>query len=206
MYDTLENEFVLENSGSVVRSTIFATVAYIDLMRIAGGVLDGKVIHLEKIKLLDELLLGDLKDQQSVIICRFTDEIDFVHKYLQSQKLKAAKLHGKVSSIEEREKIISNFMKKKVMYLVAQASLLSHGVDLSSSTNMIVYSQPNGPELRKQVEDRIITLNDDKDVLIIDLLIEKSVDEDLYDSYMGNERMRQTFDRAVIRCQTKQHT
>ena len=86
--------------------------------------------------------------------------------------------------------------------MFVQPQVFSHGLDASSSTCMIYYSQPNGEEFRKQSEDRVITMSDEKDVLIIDILCEKSVDEDAREGFLNKENSRQKFDRAVARCQS----
>ena len=196
-YNTLEKEYVLEYKNKVISKSIYATTSHIHLMRICGGFIDGKNVHQEKLKDLKYLLENDLKGEQVIIICRYIEEVEWLYKML-SKKYKGAYLHKDVKR-PDRTKIKNDFNSKKIQFITTSASIIAHGTDLSGGETIIGYSQPNGEEVRSQVEDRIITLKDTKNVLIIDLLVKGTVDEDARKAYIEGQSQRDMFERAVKR-------
>lgn len=199
-YDTLEKEYVLEYHNNVISKSIYATTAHGLLMRICGGHIDGKLVHKEKVKDLKYLLENDLLNEQLVIVCRFTEEILMLKKEL--KKYKPTTLYGETP--RPKRKIIKKAFKEgDIPILIVQGSVVAHGTDLASAETIIFYSQPSGDEIRSQVEDRIITVADKKQVLIIDILIKDTVDSDTRFSYINEESHRETFNRMVRRWRNK---
>jgi hypothetical protein len=77
---------------------------------------------------------------------------------------------------------------------------VAHGVNLSSSTNFVRYSQPSGHEITEQSEKRLFTLDDENVYHIYDILVKDTVDEDARESFLNNESSRNQFNKAVQRC------
>jgi superfamily II DNA or RNA helicase len=201
-YDVVENEFVLEKHDM---KTIFATEAHMWMMRMCGGMRrtrnDGFIMEWHgKIDAVKELLDGDLKDDSAVIFCRFKAEVYSLYTLLSAHKIKCDIYTGDQNK-DLRRKIIAHFnSNKKPNVLIAHPAAISHGTDLSAATCIIFYSQPPGGELRDQSEKRIMTYADEKHMLIIDLLVKDSVDEDTRMGHLEGDSRRKIFERAVKRC------
>lgn len=198
-YNTLEDEFILEYKGDVLGKTIYAMRTHTWLMQMCGGFIDNKLVWDGKIKLLLEILTQELSDEQVVIFCRFKDEIHTLTEVLnKAMPNSTVCMHGDLS---RKQKAINKkvFISGVATYFVSQPSVVAHGVDLKNATAIIYYSQPPGEELRAQTEERIITLADEKTVLIIDILVKNSVDMDARDTYLNNETQRDMFERLIAR-------
>lgn len=204
-YDTIEKEFVYDKQDM---KTIFATEAHIWMMRICGGMRrtrnDSFLLEWDgKLKVLKELLSTDLKNESVVVFCRFKAEVYRLNNiltatYTEKENLKSCSFTGDFKK-DMRRKIIKEFNEKHIKILIAHPAAISHGTDLSAATCIIFYSQPNGGEIRDQSEKRIMTYADEKHMLIIDLLVKDTVDEDTRIGHLEGNSRREMFERAVKR-------
>jgi superfamily II DNA or RNA helicase len=200
IYKTIEDEFILEYKKHFDK-TIYAMRAFQWLARLCGGFVEDDFIWDGKLKLLKEVLTDELANEQVVVFCRFKSEINFIYSYL--EKYIADKmftiLYGDTPP-KKRKQILNNFRNGNYAFLIT-SSVIQYGVDLKNASAIIYYSQPNGEEARVQTEDRIITLSDEKTVLIIDLLVKNTVDSDIRTSHILHESERQLFERSIKRRQ-----
>lgn len=200
-YDVVEQEYVYEEQDM---KTIFATQSHIWMMRLCGGFRKRKnsnkydLIWDGKIKILKELLKNELQGQNVVIFCRFKVEVYYIKTILLKLGFKTVAITGDAAQ-DLRRIILKNFRCKNFNILCAHPNAISHGTDMSSATTIIFYSQPNGKEIRSQSEKRIMTYADELHMLIIDILVKNTIDEDTRNGYLENESSRTIFDRAVQR-------
>lgn len=185
VYARVEKEFVLE-VGTELKETIWATQRFIWLRRLCGGSVEGRLIHNEKLKALADLLDGELAGEQVIIWADFIEEIALI-----SSMLGCCPVYGDIPT-REREQIRLAFQGGRQRFFVAQPGCFRHGTDLSAASTMIYYSSPLGRETREQTEDRFVNLSKEGSLLIIDIIVEGTVDEDI------QQAMRKKYRRGEI--------
>jgi len=205
VYKTLEDEYVLEYKNTSDK-TIYAMNAYTWMMRLCSGFVKDKQEWLGKTNEIIYLLKNELLDEQIVIGCRFKNDINQLlininnNLDLQKKGIDATYVHGDITQKKRRQHII-DFKTGKHKVLITQHSIIAHGQDLKNATTIIHYSQPIGEEIRDQFDDRIITLSDEKTVLIIDILVKDTVDIDTRKAHIHHTGMRDIFENTIKRRQ-----
>lgn len=170
--------------------TMFKPVVDSLAWRLLGGTLD-RYQHAAKFKELNHLLTGELKNEKVVVWFRYNDEIRAADRYLDSN-VSAATVVGASHDRRLREmqneglKLFKEARHPRV--LLVQEKAMRYGEDLSAASAAIYFSSYPSLELRKQTEDRIVTVHDDEPRLIIDLITEDTIEEDQYDA---------TFDKVM---------
>ncbi len=169
------------------------------LRRITGGyATDGTFIHQGKIKELISLVGYELLNEQVVVFAVYIEEIHQISKIFTRNNISHTMLYGAVSP-EERARRIEEFSSGKIRVLMGQPEVFKHGVDLSCAGTIIYYSSPVGLETRMQSEDRVINIHTQNGVAIIDILAEKTVDEDIYESLQNKETYQELIQRMIRR-------
>lgn len=174
VYDTAEDEFILEMAGEEIDNTIYSITAYTWLRRIAGGLIEGNVWPgkaVEVLKLAEQ-------EHQLVVWCEFHDEIDYLVNYLKSMGRLAYAIDGRVRPTL-RDGLYEQFKRRMINVLVCQPRSFRYGVDLGMCTTEMYYSSPTSLEVREQSEDRAVRVDDRAGVHIIDLVTDDTVDEDI---------------------------
>lgn len=198
-YNQMEETFIKEFEDKE-ESTIYAPVNFMWLQQLTGGHIDGKLIYKGKIEELKNILDNDIeKNEQVVIVCSFIQEIQTLQKEL-SKKHSVAAIYGKIPK-PTRSIIKKDFLEKKFKLLIAEGSIIARGVDLKSAKTLIFYSQPRSAEVKDQVEDRVITLEDSEHVAIINMYVKNTVDEDRYLELKDGRTNRDSWERVLKRSQ-----
>jgi SNF2 family DNA or RNA helicase len=147
------------------------------LHRLAGGFfMDMESDH--KTKELMYLLTGDLSDQKVVVWFRFNKELHRCYQECIKKKIKAEWITGKTKE-QDRISKIKSFQESDTRVLLCQMACLRYGVNLSSGSAAIYFSNSWEFELRSQSEDRIIHPSKKEPALLIDLVTKDTIDEDL---------------------------
>ena len=174
IYNTVEEEFILEVGSEELDRTIWAIVRYTWLRRLCDGVVDFKTIHQQKLKALGDLITGNLRGESVVIWCNFNSEIKRVAAWLRQQhRLQCLTFFGD----DDASEVMNRFQRGHGAILIAQPAKAAFGLDFSRADTCIYYSSPLSVEKRIQSEDRIVSPG--KDALIIDLVIKNTVDVDI---------------------------
>jgi len=200
IYEKIEKEFLLDYLD-VQQETIYATTKYIWLRRLCGGFVDREFVSYAKIKELENLLEGELKNEQVVIIAHFVPEVKQIAKYF-SKKYSVGMVYGGVSK-RKRPEIYKAFQKGDLDLIVAQPVTIRHGVNLSASDTVVFYSSPEGGETREQVEDRVVNTAKNDSSLIIDLVCQDTIEEDLMKNLVRKEGKQAMMRKLVQRLQKK---
>lgn len=190
-YNQVIDTFTLEE-----KRTIYATQKFLWLRQLASGFSDRRFIDRFKTLELQSLIQDELRNDQIIIWCSYTWEIDTIVSHERS--IKASRIYGE-TPLEERKEIIAGFRSGKIQNIVAQPETLKWGKDLSACDTMIFFSSPLGLATREQVEDRNIHMNKTESSLIIDLLTYDSIDEDIYEALIEKESRTQMMQRIVQR-------
>jgi len=196
VYNTLKTEFIYELDEEF-RVTKYATVKFNWMRKLLGGMFDGKRIWDGKCAEIKYLINNDLKGQPLIIWCQYIEEILFLQDYFNEYFLKKYKknaykrkkiavIYGEIKKVE-REKIIIKFQKGLLDWIFAQPTTLRYATDFSRAPTMIYYSMP-GRETRRQTEDRFISAEMTEPKLLIDLIVENTVEEGLYTSFKLKEQ------------------
>ncbi len=197
VYDTLKEEFILELDGRVINSTILSITQFIWMRRLFGGFVEDDYIFDGKLEELILLLGGELKNEPVIIWCSFIQELKFLNRKIKGSQI----IYGGVKQ-KDRETILRHFQNEKITTLIAQPECFKYGLDLSISNTMIYYSTPLGLETRLQTEDRIVDLEKSA-ALIIDLVIEDSIDMDIMKNLERKESKMQLVKNIVRRLQNE---
>jgi len=144
------------------------------LRQLCGGFAEDEFVWNGKAKELCNLLLGELKQEQVVVWFDYNKELRMIEKILPSE---TETITGE-NKPETRDFIRRRFNAGKFRILLVQQRVAQMGFDLSGSDTAIYYSEPLGYLSKKQTEDRVISLNKKNNILIVNLLVKNSVDED----------------------------
>lgn len=200
MYKKIAKDFMIEIDGKVVDATVYAHTKYLWLRRLCGGFVDGKMLFGDKVTELVYLLRTELKNQQVVVWCRFTDEIEYLSDYLTQLGFTVGMVYGKIPP-KNRPMIQEAFQKGSFDIFLLQPGCFKYGVNLSCASTMIYYSTPESGETRQQSEDRTIDVSLATGCLIIDLIVEDSLEEDILLSLRKKESNQSMMRRIVQRMQ-----
>lgn len=194
VYKKAARDFILKHEETF-DFTLWAPVKWGWLRKICGGFLDGKFINPAKLNQLKYLLENDLHGQQVIIWAHYIEEILHIYKVLK-KKYRVDYIYSKVKPIK-REGIQTKFLKGKLDLLILQPGCFVHGVNLSSASAMVYYSSPVSGEIRRQTEDRTIDLGKQDNIVIIDIVTDRTVDEDTYNSLAKKEGQTEMLKRIV---------
>ena len=163
-------------------STIWTPVTLVWLARIAGGFVgqgdDIEWIGSHKMRELLYLLTGELAGQHVVVWCRFNAEIKEIVRALEKARVPAWSLTGKLP-ISEREETIRRWRQGVYGVLVCQLAVGRFGLSFGAADTAIYYSHPTSGEERAQSEDRIVSLQKERPLLYVDLVVAGSIDEEI---------------------------
>lgn len=197
IYNKADREFSLDlANGKGQKNTVFATVSFMWCRRVCGGIVDGQAIHTEKFKELMNLVNGELRNEQIVVWCNFIMELAFIRTMLNKAKIPCVCVSGALTG-QERRAALDDFANGRARVLVGQPECFKYGLDLSVAETVIYFSTPVGLETRLQSEDRIVNIRTGKPVLIIDLIVEHTVEEGIYESLLNKESSQELVRRLI---------
>jgi len=166
-------------------TTKWATVREVWLARLAGGFSPDQsnpvMLSDAKIKELWSLMTSELKGQQLVVWFRFNEEVRAVAQYLAKRGVDTGVMMGDTSQTTRLE-LQKWFRSGRIKILLMQQSVGKGGMglDLSPASTAIYYSNVYEYEIRAQSEKRIEHPTKRAGLLIIDLLMRGTIDEDAY--------------------------
>jgi SNF2 family DNA or RNA helicase len=184
-YDELVKRFETElESGQLIEAPL-AIVRITRLQQIASGFVSlpsddpdepSRVTDVvtpgdnPRLQLLLELI--EEAHHKVIVWCRFTRDVDVVCAALGDL---AVRYDGRVTD-KRREEALTQFREGSPKVFVANTAAISHGVTLVVAKTMIYYSHHPSLEKRLQSEDRAHRIGQDKNLLIVDIAAERSVD------------------------------
>lgn len=203
LQSTIAKEFAYEQDGEWIE-TAYAPTKHLWMMRIAGGFHPDGVTQMSTAKceaLLE--ILDELGKEQMVVWFKFKSELAAVSKFLTKHKITNVEVSG-LTPIKDRRGIIQSFRDKKYRVLLATEMTAKFGVDCSTASCAVYYSNEMSCECRTQSEERILHPMKDDPLLYIDLVTRDSVDElsvdKLQDKTFDAREMMTAFDQFVEKC------
>ena len=181
--------------------TKYATVKFGWLRELCNGIIyknetEKEMIWNGKIKLLEELLNGELHNIPLIIWCNYIMDIKCISEYFKD-KVKLKCIYGKIKP-GKREHYINLFRGKHVQWLIIQPRCMQYGADLSLASTCIYYSTTMSLETRKQSEQRIIDVEKKEQSLIIDLIVENTIEEKILKCIQRKDN-RQKMMKSIIK-------
>ncbi|MFH1394916.1 MAG: DEAD/DEAH box helicase [Candidatus Omnitrophota bacterium] len=158
-------------------TTKWTPVKFSWLGRVAGGFTpEGKLISDSKINEIIELMQNQLRQEQVVIWFRFNYEIKVTVDALRKKGFKTNSMTGATPK-PIRTEYVNSFRENKFQIFCVQTKCSPFGMDFSSASTAIYYSNWYDYELRAQSEDRILHPAKKEPLLYIDLVTKNSIDE-----------------------------
>lgn len=178
MYNKIRTDFAAELEGKEIAFTKWIPVQYMWLHQLSSGFL-GTTCHWPgKLNALEDLLTGELADEQVVVWFKFNPALELV-----SQRLTALGItHGRILGEEDKDarfQSIDDFRAGKLRVLLCQIKCAKRAIDLSTSSTAIYFSNTHSLDERMQSEDRLVNPKKTDPNLYIDLITEDTVEEDI---------------------------
>jgi SNF2 family DNA or RNA helicase len=203
IYNKIEEDFVLALPGEKPQMTKWAMQRFIWMRRFTGGLINNQVVQGLKSDLLIELIDGEFFGEQLIIWCAFIEELQYVFGLLKSRLHKVGCIHGGIQK-GQREQIRQSFQRKELQIIVLQPESFKHGTDLSAAETMIYYSSPLGLETREQTEDRFVDITKNDSLLVIDLAIEDTIDEEIIAGLKRKLKRGELMQSIIAGCQKRE--
>jgi len=196
-YKEMWRDMVTEIKGQ----TITVPLALAKLMKcrqITGGFLynsEGKAIEIEpnpKLNELKEVMNGIGKDKKVIIFANYKWEIETIRKEFASRL--SLSLYG---ATKDKEGTIREFSNSRSGVLVAHPLSAGVGLSFNDCDYMIFYSMDYSYMNYYQCKGRIMRAKKKNNATYIHLLIEKSIDMDIYKAVQEKETNNQIFRRLM---------
>lgn len=198
-YKLAVEEFAAETSEGTIE-TAWALTRFTWMHRIAGGFDAKGEKHIGKAKLSEllDLLQRELAGDQVVVWFRFLSELEAVRVALISEGITVGHLTGDTPK-DARGELVAGFRRGDFRVALCQVQVGRYGLDLSSASTAVYYSNSFAHEDRAQSEDRIAHPKKEEPLLILDLVTEGTVDEDLLLALGTKRWSAAAFARHLIR-------
>lgn len=173
--------------------TKWAIVAYNYMHQMAGGLpQDKQYKSYHKVNEIYDMLKEEVPNEQVVIWCRFTGEIDLLAQRLIDRGISTGIINGQVTG-ENRETVRVDFQKGNYQVIVAQIKCASMGVDLSASDTVFYYSNSFSNLDRQQSEDRVIHPEKEQIISFTDFITADTIDVDIHMALKDKEANSEAF-------------
>jgi SNF2 family DNA or RNA helicase len=182
----------IDASGAQRSATVLSRIVLTKMLRLqqltSGFVrdVDGSIVYTSREKLdalqemLEDLYAGGGEARKIVIFCRFTPDVDRVAE-LSAKFAETIVLDGR--SRKDRDARLSRFQQAHApIILVGQIATTSEAIDLSCAEAAIFYSLDASLVHYEQAKSRLYQYGDTHTRPIYHLVIENSVDQDLYET------------------------
>jgi len=196
IYDKLVEDFILED-----KRTKYSPVQFVWLRQLCSGFINKELRFKEKLIDLKELLHGELKNKPVIIWTQFIPEIQMLHKELHNI-VNNHIIYGEIAKIT-RDEIMLRFNKGEFNCIIAHPTCFKYGTDLSRADTMIYYSAPLGLESRLQSEARMTRIKKKESVLIVDMVVEDSIEEDILNGLQMKKSQSEIIKMMVRRINDK---
>ena len=198
----LNKQLILKDfKGTEVDSTLYATGKIMMMRKLCGGFIKNDFVFDSKLRELVSLLQTELYGEQVIIWCAFTNEILRVSQSLKKLGFYCSEIYGDIKQ-SQRDIRKERFQDGLIRQLVLQGECIQYGTDLSAAKTMIFYSNHYSLDTRSQQEDRFINVSFFDSLLIIDLIVNDTVDIDIYESLQMKESKDKLMHRLIKRIES----
>jgi len=180
IYKTMEKQqlaILTDTSEAILATNKIASM--MKLRQISSGFIlnEGEVstIHDAKFNTLFDIL-EEIGDKQVIIWCQFKHEIKIIEKELLDGDYKTVTAY---SDTKDTDESIRMFKYGEAQYMVAHPASLKYGVTFTGCSYAIYYSKSYDLNEYKQSHDRIYRKGQEVPCTFIDIIVEKTIDEDI---------------------------
>lgn len=124
---------------------------------------------------LERVIDRIIYDDKVIIFAKYTDEINMIADHLNNNYGKAVKFNGEMT-LKQRQESIDAF-ERDAQFLVANKQTAGYGLNLQFCNYIIYYSNDWDWGTREQSEDRVHRIGQTKNVHIVDIAAERTIDE-----------------------------
>lgn len=152
---------------------------------------DGKIIEFDDPKLDQLMEVIEENEGKFIIWANYIYNIEKIIKILQDRYGidSVVSVYGAVDA-EQRIRNVKRFENDDVVrFFVGNPSTGGYGLNLVSASYVIYYSNSYNLEVREQSEDRAHRIGQDKNVLVIDLIVKGTVDEMIISALKGKIKL-----------------
>ena len=152
---------------------------------------DGKIIEFDDPKLDQLMEVIEENEGKFIIWANYIYNIEKIIKILQDRygRDSVVSVYGAVDA-EQRIRNVKRFENDDaVRFFVGNPSTGGYGLNLVSASYVIYYSNSYNLEVREQSEDRAHRIGQDKNVLVIDLIVKGTVDEMIISALKGKIKL-----------------
>ena len=152
---------------------------------------DGKIIEFDDPKLDQLMEVIEENEGKFIIWANYIYNIEKIIKILQDRygRDSVVSVYGAVDA-EQRIRNVKRFENDNaVRFFVGNPSTGGYGLNLVSASYVVYYSNSYNLEVREQSEDRAHRIGQDKNVLVIDLIIRGTVDEMIISALKGKIKL-----------------
>jgi SWI/SNF-related matrix-associated actin-dependent regulator 1 of chromatin subfamily A len=176
--------------------TQWATVKYLWAARLAGGFspdqTNPQLISPAKTNELLALLDGELRQESVVVWFRFNEELHYVSSRLTESGIAHRSVTGE-TPVSDRHAYAALFQSRQVQVMLMQMKCGKFGINLSTASTAVYYSNSYDYEDRAQSEDRILHMTKHEPLLYIDLITRGTVDSAVTSTLLDKKVTARTF-------------
>lgn len=180
VYDTLRKILIAEFKNSTI-TVAMALTKILRLSQITSGFIkndDGQILKFEdnaKLQVLEEII--EETEGKIVIWTQFIENIKIINNFLSNKAIQFRCIYGEIA-VEERQKSIDEFNNNlNIKVFIGQIRTGGLGINLTSASTVIYYSNSYSLENRLQSEDRCHRIGQKNNVTYIDIIARKTIDE-----------------------------
>lgn len=197
VYEALKKDLVVNlASGHTIRASN-QLVLLLKLMQTTNGMVEGKRLGSEKLRVLQELIQNE--PGKVVVFCHFVQDISRICEMLSNVGISHAVLRGGKSGAE-RDQIIHAFQTQHdPRVIVAQMKAGGIAVTLTAASVAIFYSLTFDAEAYEQARGRIHRGGQTETCRYIHLIAENTVDEAIYEALHKKMKTQEVLGNIVRR-------
>ena len=199
LYNKLKKDSYAELEHGVITAPTLLT-KLLRLQQFTGGflqpdeeskpewVFDGKLQALEDI--LDDFVLGEQK--KLVVFCRFRNEIDAIQRLFEKKKIRYSSIYGDIKQ-QDRGAIVDDFQENpETKVILCQIETAGLGITLTAANTCVYYSVNYNYAAFSQSLARIHRIGQKNVCTYIELIVEHTVDEQVYKALAKKEDLAET--------------
>ena len=147
-----------------------------------------------------DLLEKYINSNSKIVIFSFlTEPLKKFFEFLPRSYRNKSKILTGENTTEEREKIIFNFQNSKDIKILLISSMVgSVGITLTKANVAIFLSEYWNPSSNRQAEDRLLRIGQKKDVYIIKLRANATIEENLQNIFKEKNNLTLALDKALM--------
>lgn len=200
LYDQIKRDSFaeLESGGIITAPNVLTKI--LRLQQFTGGFLQAsedmkpEYVFKGKIDALDDILQDYVieSEKKLVIFCRFRAEIDLIQSLLEKRKIQYRSIYGDIK-IKDRGAIVDDFQNNpKTLVFLAQIDTAGLGITLTAADTCVYYSVNFNYAAYSQSLARIHRIGQRNTCTYINLVVEKSIDEKVFDALAHKEDLAKT--------------